>query len=119
MSLLPNVEVVTIGVDGTKSITKDHNLYNYSIYYPMNRALDSVTPNEPYIEYIPQIGKIICIYRNDNEEYIKKSVNLIMTYCKENNYSHVAFDEEELKMCNLDSIFEEFDGIEVDITIEK
>ena len=42
-----------------------------------------------------------------------------MTYCKENNYSHVAFDEEELKMCNLDSIFEEFDGIEVDITIEK
>lgn len=119
ISVLPNVEVLTIGVNSTCSIDSGHELYNYGVYFNMYRSLNNLENYEIFALYIDALKKTICLYRNDDKEHLEKSVTSIMEFCKDNNFKHVAFDEHELKMYNFDSIFEKYDDIEVDITIEK
>ena len=119
MTSIPNLNVMTIGVNDTCSIDSNHELFNYGIYIPLNKILYNLENVNMYTVYIEQLKKTLCIYRNDDKEHLVNSLTSIMDFCKENNLNYVAFNDHELKMFNFDEIFDKYDNIKVDIVINK
>lgn len=118
---IPGINVLTIGIDSTNHIAKDHELYNLCMYHEMGRDLANLSQNEIYTKYIPEIDKTICVYHNENDDVLQLNVKKVMDFCKENNFKLVAFNDHELKGYNFNSVFsmtQDYD-IEVNIVIEK
>lgn len=102
--------MMTIGVDEKQHIDTDHDMYFVRVYFDIRRALDSVTPGNPYIVKLARMAnRYLVIFRNDNEEVIRQSVTDILEYCTKYNIPEIAFNEYELKGTRIVDIVRNYD----------
>lgn len=110
MSKLPDV-ALTIGIDATQKIDPDHDLYFLRSMVDFNRVCEKVEPGKPFHGTLKNMAnRDLFIFRNDDNETLKKSVIDILTLCK-CLWTDVAFSEYEIRpiIPELFSLAEEYE----------
>jgi hypothetical protein len=108
---------ISIGVDSRQNIDRDHDLYFVRCMFDLRRALEVVTPsNINPIKLNKMAGRYLFIYRNDDMDILRDSVDHILTYCESVNVKEIAFSEYELRGYDITDIVAKH-NVEVYITI--
>lgn len=108
---------ISIGVDSRQNIDRDHDLYFVRSMFDLRRALEVVTPsNINPIKLTKMAGRYLFIYRNDDMDILRDSVDHILTYCESVNVKEIAFSEYELRGYDITDIVAKH-NVEVYITI--
>lgn len=108
---------ISIGVDSRQNIDRDHDLYFVRCMFDLRRALEVVTPsNINPIKLNKMAGRYLFIYRNDDMDILRDSVDHILTYCESVNVKEIVFSEYELRGYDITDIVAKH-NVEVYITI--
>lgn len=108
---------ISIGVDSRQNIDRDHDLYFVRSMFDLRRALEVVTPsNINPIKLTKMAGRYLFIYRNDDMDILRDSVDHILAYCESINVKEIAFSEYELRGYDIADIVAKH-NVEVYITI--
>ena len=110
MSKLKDV-ALTIGIDATQTIDSDHDMYFLRSMLDLNRICEKVEKDKPFHTTLDNMAnRYLFIFRNDDEETLKKSVREILILCQMLCLD-VAFSEYEIRpiIYDLNEIAKEFD----------
>ena len=110
MSKLKDV-ALTIGIDATQTIDSDHDMYFLRSMLDLNRICEKVEKDKPFHTALDNMAnRYLFIFRNDDEETLKKSVREILILCQM-LWLDVAFSEYEIRpiIYDLNEIAKEFD----------
>ena len=110
MSKLKDV-ALTIGIDATQTIDSDHDMYFLRSMLDLNRICEKVEKDKPFHTTLDNMAnRYSFIFRNDDEETLKKSVREILILCQM-LWLDVAFSEYEIRpiISDLNEMAKEFD----------
>lgn len=110
MSKLKDV-ALTIGIDATQNIDSDHNMYFLRSMLDFKRICEKVEKDKPFHTTLDNMAdRHLFIFRNDDEETLRKSVREIVDVCKCLKVD-VAFSEYEIRpiIRDLNELAKEFD----------
>lgn len=89
---------MTIGIDSTKNIDRDHDMYFIRSMIDLRRTIEEVKENKPYICKLNNMGgRYLFFFRNDNADITRKSIMKILELCKSLNIREIAFSEYEIR----------------------
>ena len=103
---------LTIGVDSTKYLDHDHDMYFIRSMIDINRTLEQVNTNKPYLCKLDKMGgRYLFFFRNDNAAITKSSILKILELCKSYNVREIAFSEYEIRdvIESLDELTADYD----------
>lgn len=99
--------ILTIGIDERQSIDQNHDLYFIRAFVNLRKLLNVNLDHQIKIEQIKRMGnKQICVFRNDNEQILKQSIELLFIWCKNNNEPEIIFNEHEITHITLNELNE-------------